>query len=197
MNSRRFSPSDSRSTDLTGAGARGRRRTETRPSERFLAVDVEQLYITYGPMILRRCRSLLRDEQAALDAMQDVFVKLLRRVDKVKDEGLSSFLYVTATNTCLNLMRSSRRQAVAVDDEWLSSMADGEDLEGRAMDKLFLESLFEGQKPSTKTMALLHFRDGFTLEETAAATGMSVSGVRKRLRKLRADGKEMAKGGGV
>ncbi len=148
-------------------------------------------------MVLRRCRSLLREEQAALDAMQDVFVKLLRHEEKIKETGLSSFLYVTATNTCLNVMRSFRRQVIAVDDEWLSAMAGTEDHEGRTMDKLFLEKLFEEQPPSTKTMALLHYRDGFTLEETAAATGMSVSGVRKRLRKLRADGKKMAKGGGI
>ena len=74
-------------------------------------------------------------------------------------------------------------------------MSDGEDLETRTLDRLFLEKLFEDQRSSTRTMALLHYRDGFTLEETAEATGMSVSGVRKRLRKLRADGKKMAMGG--
>ena len=40
---------------------------------------------------------------------------------------------------------------------------------------------------STQTMAVLHLVDGMTLEEVAAEVGMSVSGVRKRLRRLRAD----------
>jgi RNA polymerase sigma-70 factor (ECF subfamily) len=35
-------------------------------------------------------------------------------------------------------------------------------------------------------MAVLHFVDGMTLEETADAVGLSVSGVRKRLRGLQA-----------
>jgi RNA polymerase sigma-70 factor (ECF subfamily) len=35
-------------------------------------------------------------------------------------------------------------------------------------------------------MATLHFVDGLTLEEVAREVGMSVSGVRKRLRALRA-----------
>ena len=39
---------------------------------------------------------------------------------------------------------------------------------------------------STGTIAVLHLHDGLTLEQTADAVGMSVSGVRKRLRKLRA-----------
>ena len=34
-------------------------------------------------------------------------------------------------------------------------------------------------------MAVLHYVDGLTLEEVAEETGMSVSGVRKRLRGLR------------
>jgi DNA-directed RNA polymerase specialized sigma24 family protein len=42
-------------------------------------INVEALYRKYAPMVLRRCRSILRDEDAAQDAMQDVFVQLLRR----------------------------------------------------------------------------------------------------------------------
>jgi RNA polymerase sigma-70 factor (ECF subfamily) len=35
-------------------------------------------------------------------------------------------------------------------------------------------------------MAVLHYVDGMTLEETAETVGLSVSGVRKRLRSLQA-----------
>jgi RNA polymerase sigma-70 factor (ECF subfamily) len=40
-------------------------------------------------------------------------------------------------------------------------------------------------KENTRYMAVLHYIDGLTLEETAQETGMSVSGVRKRLRRLK------------
>ncbi len=160
-----------------------------------MAVNVEQLYVKYGPMVLRRCRSLLKNEQAALDAMQDVFVKLLGRKNRLRDEGLSSFLYITATNTCLNIMRASRTRPVLLDDKWLTAMTDGEDLEGRITDRILLERVLADQKTSTVTMAMLHYRDGFTLEETASATAMSISGVRKRLRKLRAESLKLVEGG--
>ena len=159
-----------------------------------MAVDVEDLYIRYGPMVLRRCRSLLKDEEKALDAMQDVFVKVLGRRGKIKDRGLSSFLYVTATNTCLNVLRDEKRRPVAGDDTWLVNMASREELEDDALDRVLLEDIFREQKESTRTMAVLHYRDGMTLEETAAATGFSVSGVRKRLRKLRADASVLGRG---
>ena len=47
--------------------------------------------------------------------------------------------------------------------------------------------LFRRDDGSTATMAVLHLVDGMTLEEVADEVGMSVSGVRKRLRRLRAD----------
>jgi RNA polymerase sigma-70 factor (ECF subfamily) len=128
--------------------------------------------------------------------MQDVFVKVLGRRGRIKDQGLSSFLYVTATNTCLNILRNEKRRPVTGDDEWLVHVASPEDTENRALDRVLLERIFHGQKETTRTMAVLHYRDGMTLEETAEATGFSVSGVRKRLRKLRADAVALEGGNG-
>ena len=44
-----------------------------------MAVDVEELYRRYGPMVVRRCREMLKDEEKAMEAAQDVFVQVLRR----------------------------------------------------------------------------------------------------------------------
>ena len=44
-------------------------------------------------MVLRRCRSMLRSEAEAVDAMQDVFVELLRRRERLlADSGSESAL---------------------------------------------------------------------------------------------------------
>jgi hypothetical protein len=36
-------------------------------SEDTVAIDVENLYTRYGPMVLRRCRAMLRHEDEAAD----------------------------------------------------------------------------------------------------------------------------------
>ena len=151
-----------------------------------LAVEIEKLYTKYGPMVLRRCRQLLKDEEAALDAMQDVFVKVLKRKDSLNGKYPSSLLYTIATNHCLNLIRKERR--LCQDCEILERIVSSEILEDQAVNRLFLDQLFSEQKTSTRTIALLHYMDGLTLEETAEMSGLSVSGVRRRLRKLREAG---------
>lgn len=151
-----------------------------------MAVDVESLYRRYGPMVLRRCQKMLVDPQKAQDAMQDVFVQIVRRAETLDDRGCSSLLYRTATNVCLNRMRSARRKPAVSDTDLLARIASvtQEDARGEARSRL--DRLFSREPDSTATIAVLHLHDGLTLEETADEVGMSVSGVRKRLRKLRA-----------
>ena len=131
---------------------------------------------------------MLRDEDKALDAMQDVFVQVLRKEDELHSAAPSSLLYRIATNVCLNVMRSERRRPHTNDDELIQRIAGTEDPESRALNVHFLDRLFHREKETTRTIAVYHYVDRMTLEETAREVGMSVSGVRKRLRSLRAKG---------
>ncbi len=149
-----------------------------------MSLDVDQLYRTHGPMVLRRCRRLLRDEGLALDAMQDVFVQVLRHRDGLDDAAPASMLFRIATNVCLNRLRKGRRKPEDRDDELVLSIAHGLDEEARAQAASTLRRLFSAEPTSTATMAVLHLLDGMTHEEVAKEVGLSVSGVRKRLRTL-------------
>jgi RNA polymerase sigma-70 factor, ECF subfamily len=148
-------------------------------------VDVEALSRRYGPMVLRRCRRLLGDEDDALDACQDVFVRVLEHRSRLDDRYPSSLLYRIATNVCLNRLRDNRRSPVTADAAVLYEIARAGEAGAVSEARLMLARLFGRHPESSRTMAVLHFVDGLTLEEVAAETGMSVSGVRKRLRSLR------------
>jgi RNA polymerase sigma-70 factor (ECF subfamily) len=149
-------------------------------------VDVEALSRRYGPMVLRRCRRLLGNEDEALDACQDVFVRVLEHRSRLDDRYPSSLLYRIATNVCLNRIRDNRRDPVTRDETVLMQIARSEEPGGLSEARLLLARLFGRHPESSRTIAVLHFVDGLTLEEVAAETGMSLSGVRKRLRGLRA-----------
>jgi len=137
-------------------------------------------------MVLRRCRRLLGNEDEALDACQDVFVRVLEHRARLDARYPSSLLYRIATNVCLNRLRDSRREPLTRDEAILAEIARAEEPGGASDARLMLARLFGRHPESTRTMAVLHYVDGLTLEEVAAETDMSVSGVRKRLRTLRA-----------
>jgi len=146
---------------------------------------VEEWYKKYGPMVLRRCRQLLNDDAAAYDAMQEVFVQVLRKQMVLRDDFPSSLLYRTATNIALNMIRGRRRRAEVSDSSSMLELIAGEDDPAeKTATRMLLDRIFGGERASTRVMAVYHFVDGLTLEETARETGMSVSGVRRRLSRL-------------
>jgi len=157
------------------------------------ALDVEGLSQRYGPMVLRRCRQLLRDEDEAMDACQDVFVRLLERRDSLDARYPSSLLYTIATNLCLNRIRDRGRRPETSDDEQLGRIAGAEEPGALSEARLVLARLFGRHPESTRVMAVLHYLDGLTLEQVAEQVGLSVSGVRKRLRGLRHTLQELEK----
>jgi RNA polymerase sigma-70 factor, ECF subfamily len=150
-----------------------------------LPVNVEELYKKYGPMVLRRCRQLLYDEESALDAMQDTFVKVLRYKKTLEATYPSGLLYRIATNVCLNIIRKRKKMTDIPSDEVLSAIAAVDDVEETIMHRDAISIIFKNEKVSTKVMAVMHYVDGMTLQEVATEVGLSVSGVRKRLRNLK------------
>lgn len=137
-------------------------------------------------MVLRRCRRLLRDEALAVDTMHDVFVNLLIHHKRLDDRGVSSLVYRIATNLSLNKLRSRARRPEDAGSELLMTIAAATRTEEITHARSLLSRALGREPVSTATIAVMHLHDGMTLEEVAAAVGLSVSGVRKRLRKVKA-----------
>ena len=147
-------------------------------------------------MVLRRCRQLLKDEARAMDAMQDVFVKLVEKKDSLTGDAPSSMLYRIATNHCLNVIRDNKKfvqhdfgseehKEEHEKTSMLHAIANVSDGTDQLIARNMLDKLFRRHPESTRTIAVLHYYDGMTLDEVAEHVNMSVSGVRKRLRQLR------------
>jgi len=154
-------------------------------------VDVEVAYRQFGPMVRRRCQALLRDREAARDATQDVFLRLVRRREVLDDRALSSLLYRMATGICLNRIRDAARRQTSPDTDLIARIACADDLRGPVFARRILEAIFRNEAESTRVIAVLHLVDGYTLQEVAEQVGMSVSGVRHRLRRLKAHVREL------
>ena len=146
------------------------------------AADIEYWYEKYLPLVLRRCRSMLRNDEDAFDAAQDVFLRALR-AEGLSDEFPSALLYTIATRVCLNRLRWRARHGE------MSGTFDETDFpaQDRAFEeteaRLVLNEILKPVSEETRMMLYLYHVDGLTLEETGRILGMSASGVRKRLLK--------------
>ncbi len=152
-----------------------------RPAE----LNVEYCYRKYGPMVLRRCRSLLKNEDLALDAMQDTFVQLLVHRERINGIYPSSLLYRIATNISINRLRKERRFNITGDEAILKSLPGTDNVEKGTLVNDLLERVFSMEKKSTRKIAEMFYISRMTYSEISKETGLSVSGVRKRLERLK------------
>jgi RNA polymerase sigma-70 factor (ECF subfamily) len=129
--------------------------------------------------------------------MHDVFVQLLRNAGRLDPERPASLLLRIATNVCLNRLRSARRQPHDAVDARVLAIAAAVAPEPTLLARLHLGTALRGELQSTRLMAVLHHVDGLTYEEVAREVGLSVSGVRKRLRGLSARVKALEETGDV
>jgi len=139
-------------------------------------------------MVFRRCNHLLKNEALAIDAMQDVFVNVLTKKSTLDLSRPCSLLYRIATNVSLNIIRARKRELnywTSEEDALLVTIASLEDIESQIHAVRTLNRLFKISPETSRTIAVLFFIDGLPLEEVADIVNMSVSGIRKRLKKLR------------
>src|SRR5258707_4691354 len=80
--------------------------------------EVAHAYRQYGPLVLRRCRRILRGDGAAEDMLQEVFVRLWRYGEAfAAADSKLLWLYRVADRCCFDqLSRRSTRVEVPIDD---------------------------------------------------------------------------------
>jgi RNA polymerase sigma-70 factor (ECF subfamily) len=148
------------------------------------AIDVEGYYEKYFPMVFRRCKQLLGGADDAMDAAQEVFIKLMRGRNRLKGDFPSSLLYTMATNTSLNLLRRKRRCREPAEEPEEGLLACMDRAYDHAEAKIMTEAILAAESEKTRVICLMYHGDGMSLAEIGKALGMSLSGVRKRLERF-------------
>ena len=148
-------------------------------------MNLEKLYKKYSPLVLRRCFYILKDNEKALDAMQDTFIQILKRKKSIQNVNLSGYLYKTATNICLNILKKQKKQPLLDNEEKYLNIPFTDNHEKIIYANEIINNIFKREKNSTKLIATLRYIDELSLVQTAEIVGLSVSGVRRRLRKLK------------
>jgi RNA polymerase sigma-70 factor (ECF subfamily) len=143
-----------------------------------------ELYRRHGPVVYRRCLRLLRHPEAASDATQDVFAKLVRDLGRF-DSGapVLPWLYRVSSNHCLNVRRAGRHRGEGLPEcDPGDLVADpGTCHPDRALARQVLSRFDE----ITRLVAVAVLIDGMEHEEVAEVLGLSRRSVARKLERFR------------
>ena len=140
------------------------------------AEDVRRLYDQHGPALVAYACSFVVDVGAAEDVVQQVFLKLLRNPGLVPDLP-AAYLYRAVRNAALNARRNGFRQE-PLDVIESCFVHTGGDHEAALALQAALRDLPEEQRE----VVTMRIWSGMTLDEIAAATGVSLNTVASRYR---------------
>ncbi len=177
-----------------------------RPSDAFLAAlragepdAVETFVRTETPRVLKLARRILRDEEAARDAVQDAFLQAFRSLPGFRGaSSVSTWLYRIAMNAALTRLRARRRRPeISIEELMPRFLEDGHHAENaqpwvgadELLGRLEMRSLVRGcidRLPEIyRTVLLLRDVEELDTEETARVLRVSCAAVKVRLHRAR------------
>lgn len=168
------------------------RRCKTMDSEAF-----NQLFSRYEGYLYRLCYKYLGNKEDALDMMQEIFLKVFRSIQQFEeDRDFLPWLKRIAVNTCLNHHRDeakARHLSLDLETEagwsFYESLPADEQVEEQVIGQITAESLREGINllpPAARMVLVMHYMDGASCQEIAAAMDQPLGTVKNNLFRARA-----------
>ena len=137
--------------------------------------DLAAAYDKYADMLYRVALSHLQNKEDAEDAVQDVFTKYITVCSKFSEDAQEKAFLIRATvNRCHDLVRRKKiREHDSLDD--ITEIPAENEGTGEMMKSLNM------LPEKYKTAIILHYLEGFSVEEVAKILSISLSGAKMRL----------------
>ena len=151
------------------------------------------------PAVWRMARSMLTDDMAAEEAVQDTFLKAYRNLHTFRGEAkVSTWLLTICHRACIDRLRLKRADVVSLD-----AVRRERGREDRPELRLALEAALAGLPHEEREAFVLVAVTGHSREEAAEIVGVPASTMRSRVSRARqrlaealGDAREEAAGGG-
>jgi len=154
--------------------------------EQYLAGDVrafDSLMRAHEDRVFSICLRMLRDREAALDAVQETFITVFRKADRFAGRSaFSTWLYRVAVNTCYDVARRTRRKNTDALPEGFDpsdpAAADGYE---SADIRPEIEAALAALPAEFRAAVVLADLEGLALETVAEAIGVPIGTVKSRV----------------
>ncbi|MCI0534779.1 MAG: RNA polymerase sigma factor SigZ [Verrucomicrobiales bacterium] len=150
---------------------------------------LEHIWNEFAEKLGQFIRARVSDPATAEDILQDVFVKIQKRLGELQDPAkIQSWIYLIARNAIIDQYRS-RKETVEV-PESLSAEPDNHNGEIEELKASFRRMIYSLPEPYREAVVLTEF-DGLTQQQLADRLGISLSGAKSRVQRGRAQLKQM------
>ena len=152
----------------------------------------EELVLAAQNRVYYHCRKMLKHEEDALDATQEILISMLTRLDRLQDpEAFWGWLSAMTANHCRNVLTRGRREAQIPEDDEGNSLLDAfESLDEQAVPDKALHNdetrrtiveLVDQLPPPQRQCVLMFYYEEMSVKDIAAALETSEGTVKSRL----------------
>lgn len=144
----------------------------------------------YSSRVFARCLSMLRDEEDAKDASQEIFIKILEKIDQFKSEAkLSTWIYSISYNYCIDFIRRRKKQQYTISMEEVMPSAHKRYIESEGdiphavlQEKraLMVKEVLNLISKEDKEILIMRYYSGLTIKEVAKVLGIWIGAVKMR-----------------
>ncbi len=141
----------------------------------------------------RRARALLGNDAEAQDALQEVFVRVIRSMGEFRGQSQpSTWLYRIVTNLCLNRIRDSKRQRARLQEAGLGRSDVQPGGAGAGPDgRIVLQRVLDRIDPELGEIAVYYYVDEMDQAEIASILGLSRRTIGYRLERFLAEARPL------
>ncbi|HWS29580.1 MAG TPA: RNA polymerase sigma factor [Clostridia bacterium] len=151
------------------------------------ARDFESIYADCSRLVYWTAYGVLKSHFDAMDASQNVFMRVLNHQKKLEDMGdaqLKAWMYRVTVNVCLDYKRKQRREIIT--DEGFDALPVSEDdlPEAAALSseqRTLLREAIDALPDIYRETVVMHYFSGLSYESIAAYTGVSEGTVKSRM----------------
>ena len=159
------------------------RRTVVSKSPPLSRSEIYEIYTTYGALMRRRCRMVLRDDALGDDAFQDAYVNLIRYGAGFREVTAKLRWLYTMCDRCCFAIIDRRKRTTKREAQYQRPLKTSEsELVVQRQDVLAaLDTLDE----AGRKIALFAFVDGMSQGEIGALMGWSRQTINKKLKEIK------------
>jgi RNA polymerase sigma-70 factor (ECF subfamily) len=140
-----------------------------------------ELFARHRRQVYYACKGFFSDGSAAEDATQETFLRAYQNIHRFAGGNFGSWLMRIARNICIDTWRGAREETTLEDTaEHLSS---GEALDETSEMRFAFRTVLQEMQtlPQEQRRCVELKMEGYSYEETAASTGLSVQAVKSHL----------------